>query len=308
MVSCNRNNSEKVCLPFYYSFGYAKWLMTLETLFLVTLALVILFGNTMTILAIWKTEKLRTTTNKFVICLASSDLLVGVIIAISLLFTEPEISKHINETSWNLAWVVLVTFSVDASADCIFLIALERYVFIIHPLRYHAFMSSYKTQLGIAALFTWTLLFSLSIIWKNGCTHDVPCSYYSIISRQTSITWVVFFATLYTCLVVFYGSIAKAAISQRKRIRVVNDIRMSIRSSDLRLAKLMFSVMGVFSICFLPAGVVALTDIVCDTHYSASTGIYTGSIALLNSGMNFFIYVINDRDFRLAIKRILCCR
>lgn len=286
---------------------FAPWLINVELAFLMMLCLVIVIGNSMTFTVIMKTKRLRTTTNNFVLCLAASDLLVGTIIAIAIILHISEIDQRINQQSWSITWSVMIMFSMEFSINSVFLIACERFLYIVHPLRYHGLMHSYRTYACVCLLYIWTFFSSVASIWSNNC-RETLCYYYSGSTKELVILQVVPLALQYIGMIFCYGAIVKVALEQRRKIQIANYNNQCLNHSGLKLAKMMFYVMGIFTVCVLPHMILYVTDVIANTRYLVSVGLYTGSAAILNTGMNFFIYLTNDSQFRKAIKQLFSCR
>lgn len=286
---------------------FQQWTTVLYFAFLVILAPVTVFGNTMTLIAIWKTERLKTTTNKLVMCLAASDLLFGVSIVLYVLFSL-DVNQFLNKKVTTIAWMVLNLLTILSSVNSVFLIALERYIYIVHPYSYPNLTSSNRSRVFVALLFAWTLVLSLSLVFFNVCGESADaCNDDTVLTNTQAILMIIVFIIQYACMTMFYGAIFRVALVQRKRIQVENT-GLHFKRSDLKLVKLMFSVLGIFSLCFVPHMVVFFTDVVANTKFLSSVGSYTGALSMTNSSMNFFIYTIKDSAFRKAIKNLICCR
>ena len=114
--------------------------MFLLTMQLVIVALII-FGNTLTIVASVKFQFLRTVTNLFMVSLACSDLLLAFVLPLSAVhrFTDViNVQIHI----W-ICW--LTTIGISSSAQCtlltLLLIVIDRFISVIYPFRYDELMT-----------------------------------------------------------------------------------------------------------------------------------------------------------------------
>jgi hypothetical protein len=99
------------------------------------LLVIILFGNTLTILAILRTKHLfKVMSNQFVLSLATSDLFIGLTLPYHMAFyLSEEIGK--NEQTCILRFVLLA-LGCSASLCNLIIIAIDRYIAILYPLHY----------------------------------------------------------------------------------------------------------------------------------------------------------------------------
>lgn len=287
---------------------FPSWSLGLVLFLAVLLFAIIVFGNIMTIFALWKKQQLRTATNIFIMCLAASDLVLGGATVAAISIGVPELMQYVHQRTWSIVIITVMLLATSDSISSVFLIAFDRFLYIAHPLRYHSLVTYKRAYACIITLFLSNFLVSASMIWNNNCDSSDYCSYNSVVMTTQAIAFLTFYAVQYTFMTVFYAAILKIAISQRKRIHFATNTVNAIRSSDLRMVKMMFSVMGLLTVCVMPHMMITLADVIFDISFASTIEIYTGILVSLNSGMNFFIYVTKDKAFRKAIKDILCCK
>ncbi|VDK48171.1 unnamed protein product [Anisakis simplex] len=130
-------------------------------LFLILLIAMIVFGNSLVVLAVVCDRKLRTiTTNKFIASLAVSDLLVGIVVMPLSLYAK------VNNDRWDLGhqWcqfhLVTGVFSTTASIVHLVAISLDRYFAIMFPTEYQR--HSVSTSAFPYVVMIWLMSFAVS--------------------------------------------------------------------------------------------------------------------------------------------------
>ena len=137
--------------------------VTIEAL----LFLVICSGNALVIVAVCQYRRLRSVTNYFLLSLAVADMLVGLVMPAHIIFyLRPELLE--NAYLCLARYASLVT-SCNASLFSMFLVALHRYIAVLHPLHYHLLIQPAVTRSLIAASWTFAVIFGMLPFsgWNN---------------------------------------------------------------------------------------------------------------------------------------------
>lgn len=127
-----------------------------------SLFVIILCGNILTILAIRLSRRLRNgTSNYFVLSLAVSDCMVGLTLPYHLAFDVMSNLSHVKVAC--ISRFVLMTLACCASIYSLMAIAVDRYVSIVHPMKYTRYM-------------TWTMVYSIITVgWISAvCIATIP--------------------------------------------------------------------------------------------------------------------------------------
>ncbi|XP_046737436.1 histamine H2 receptor-like [Diprion similis] len=269
------------------------------------LFVMIICGNVLTILAIRLSRRLRNiTSNYFVLSLAISDFLVGLSLPYHLAFYVLDHLSHVKVAC--IARFVFITLACSASIYNLIAIAVDRYISIVHPMKYTRYMTwrvvytiitiGWITAIGISTIPTyWNCFDNAGAI----CEMDTILPRYytvAVLTPMLFLTWITMF--------VIYWRIWREASTHARRLRgntLYND-----SASDWKSVQVVLLVLGCFSVCWLPYLIVACTR-AYEWQNKASPTLYkaTFSLAMANSGMNPIIYAWKNANFRKAFNRLL---
>ncbi|KAH8351180.1 hypothetical protein KR084_009416 [Drosophila pseudotakahashii] len=198
------------------------WPKSLAVAVFLVLILVTVVGNTLVILAVLTTRRLRTVTNCFVMNLAITDWLVGTCVM------PPSVALYITGT-WRFGWILCdIWISLDillctGSILSLCAISLDRYLAVTQPLTYSKKRRSKRLAL-LMILVVWITALSITcppyLGWYEAGRHQaefVDCRYnqnkgYVVFSAMGS-----FFIPL-TVMLYVYVKIGYVLTSRRQRI------------------------------------------------------------------------------------------
>lgn len=285
----------------------------------------IIVSNGLVVTAIRKFSYLRTRAFMYIASLACTDLCVGLIEWSVGLHNHDILAAWFDRTAPACVGMFsFAFFSVACSMFNMVLIALDRFLFIMQPFYYTSQVTGTKVKLAIL------LVWILAAVWGSVPlyihTYDVStephCTMQAAIPsvyRAYSNVPIVFTCALVTGFV--YIFIGRKALEHQKAIsRAIPKVTPSgkpgasawvqtekaarpIRQS-MKTLKLFIIVFGLLIVCWLPYFVIEFTsDFVAwpDKVYRAST-----ALGFLNSGVNFFVYAMNNRKFRRALYTLVC--
>lgn len=146
------------------------------------LFIVIVLGNVLTIVAIAVTRQLRSiVSNYFVLNLAVSDLLVGVSLLYYVAFYFNDEFSH--DKSICISRFVLLSVACGASITNIMVIAVDRYLAIVHPLSYNAYATTKCMLLIVVVTWLCTIAVASIPIYWNIFNASSTCEFETVLPR-----------------------------------------------------------------------------------------------------------------------------
>ncbi|XP_061169538.1 melanocortin receptor 3-like [Saccostrea echinata] len=288
-------------------------------------------GNILVIRTVIKNPHLRQPCNLYIVSLAVTDLLVGIVYPvynIAHLEHVPEVSRPLGR--WSVCRF-LVTEVLALGIICSYhlvAITVTRYVAIVYPLRYHLYITTKSTKYTIFTI--WALSQCVCIIMYTFYNREeyiegrVVCRYELIFS----VTHVIIFLIIQLFLpllimLTLYIRIVKIARSQAKIIALQERVlgNRSLNSSnnfirqELKSTVMVSVLLGFYIMAWTPLTIYFFYQITCATNcYDSSFIRATCRILLfMNSAVNVFIYAGRLPEFRKSIRlditklhKILC--
>ena len=276
-----------------------------------TVSACIIFGNSLTVIAVLKFPKMRTITNKFIVSLAIADLLVGLCmpyhITIHLL---PEVVG-----GWTQCMIRSVPqmIALGASVFSLALNAVDRYIAILFPFEHISVVTHRRCNIsicvswlywaGISATFThWS-------IWKKCVT---KCIFYDLV--HPVFIFVIYGQILALFLIIagLYIRVFVEAVlhyrrsTSRRASQTGTDLSKELLLKEVRIAGTLAIVVGAFMGCWVPYLVISTVD-----YFGIPIHLIIKQMCLaflyMNSGINPLIYTFRCAPFRAAFINILRC-
>uniref|UniRef100_A0A7M5TXL0 G-protein coupled receptors family 1 profile domain-containing protein n=2 Tax=Clytia hemisphaerica TaxID=252671 RepID=A0A7M5TXL0_9CNID len=292
-ITCIPNNTKAVNFPIP-EYQPSVW----EIVSLCFISVIVIFVNLLVILAYFNgARRLRTKTNLFVINLAVTDTMVGLI---SIPFWISSLLNFITKN--HPLYKYLIILDVLFGTTSIFsltAISFERMFAVKYPTTHHNLNDP-------------PFYFIIGIIWCIGIlTAGIRYNFPNPVGEKyyTLAVLIVAFLLPLVIIVCCYFMLFYTARSMMVASNQENNL-----SRDLRVAKTISIIIGLFVICWLPFFTVNMC------YYFGTPSLRTkmlSSIGLIsatkgmhysNSMMNFFVYAVRSPDFRTAFKALLCSR
>ncbi|KAG7470177.1 melatonin receptor type 1A-like [Solea senegalensis] len=285
------------------------WVVTLLAGVLITTIVVDVIGNLLVIVSVFRNKKLRKAGNAFVVSLALADLVVAI-------YPYPLVLTAIFHDGWIAGYIhcqisgFLMGLSVIGSIFNITGIAVNRYCYICHSLKYDKLFSNSNTMCYVVLVWALTILAIVPNWFVESLQYDprvYSCTFAQSVSSLYTITVVVVHFILPIGIVTYcYLRIWILVIQVRRRVKP--DSRPKIKPHDLRNFLTMFVVFVLFAVCWAPLNLIGLA-VALDSRLGRSIPewLFTASyfMAYFNSCLNAVVYGVLNHNFRKEYKRIV---
>ena len=273
------------------------------------LVLIAVIGNMMTILAIYKYRWLRTKSNILLFSLAVCDILAAVFWFLYEIFNF--VFKMCQRHKDTHIWMRLTTnVFFECSLFHLFTISVERYIAIIHCLRYKQIVTT--ITLCIMIIPTWlTPLFITYLMfpWIQRNTPDHSCITSNIWNKINVYVNSSLFGVGALIISFIYFRIYQSARSQRRNInQTIVGPPETRRKHGTKATKTLTILLSAYLISWSPYFVIEGTKFFYPTMdndiYVWVFNIFL-KVGLANSAVNFLVYAYSNRNFRKAYKLLL---
>ncbi|XP_032240742.2 histamine H2 receptor [Nematostella vectensis] len=300
MPAMGANTCGGVYAPIYLS------IFTTTVSFLLTL--ITIPGNFIVCYAIVRDpfNELRTPFNYFLLSLATTDLIVGVLMdTVSTVFHLTEVLKVdvVDIRILHILYFILTTASILSLAALTF----DRYMAVVFPVKYKLDLTGRRAI--IATILIWIIALGASFVYFK-----LGFIFYSFIFANAAVIFTF-------CVLVFvYASIFKklrAQIAQWKARkptgaaeRKEGKMKLRTMTRENKVIQALVSVLVAYAMCFTPACVMIYMLNLCHScdceliHWLRDLQFV---IVLLNSGINPYLYAFRMPQFKKVIVRLLPC-
>ncbi|XP_033108433.1 QRFP-like peptide receptor [Anneissia japonica] len=323
----NLSSVQSTTMMIEYASAPFKEPLPLPTILLKSIAIAILiiltvFGNTVVIAIIVKNKQLRGTTYYYLLNLAVADIMIAV-------FTEWTYLVHDLKRYWIFGEftckfsTVIQAISVHVSILTLTIIAIDRYLAIVFPLKSR--VTSRNGGAGIFILVVWMIAIAVNIplllhadyyewVYDDGVFRAYCGEYWENQMMEaiytTLLIVIVYIAPL--CLMIFvYLTIAtKLLISRAPGERIESTVSSQERTKR-KVLKMLVVVVLTFALCWLPYNVYTICRLWIGQRLDNETDdkIHFAILWLgyANSALNPFIYCGFNQNFRKGFLQILTC-
>ena len=278
-------------------------------------------GNLIVLITFTKSPSLRQPCHYLLASLSAIDLFVG-------LAVNPLYIMLTNLVSWQFReenLLQLESFFAMSSAMIIMhslsVMSIERYIAVIHPLRYYSVVTVKRSCISII------------IVWLFGFTFNSV--FFALANEDLPKLWIIcgLITGLFPMLVIVfcYGKIFQAARVQSRRIAVAECSVTTVHSRNekdavtntetarsveakrtKKTAWTVAIVVVVAVVLSMPVSVVSVLQIVatdlCRRRQYNRVWMWAATLSLTSSAMDPWIYAMRIREFRAFFKRTLCIK
>ena len=260
---------------------------------------VIVFGNCLTIVSVVKFRWLRNNTNILICSLSCADLYVGVssfVYQLSLKFKTNSDNKFI--ITYTLLRVGYISSVLHLAT-----VAIERFIGVNYPLRYHSLVTSRRIMILIATAWGISLfhgMVSITVLFIHGTDvflyiDPINISFYFISGLVIGIVYLTMLPTIQRQAKAIRQQLPNEATQARQ------EMKASVTLGFLLMA---------YIICWTPYFVITILmhtseSEVTSTEYTL--WVFSMFLSTLNSALNFFIYAWTSKEYRRAYVTLLTC-
>ncbi|XP_017296022.1 trace amine-associated receptor 13c-like [Kryptolebias marmoratus] len=268
--------------------------------------------NLLVIISISHFRQLHTPTNLFLLSLAVSDLLVGLLLMpVEIIYIE--VCWFLGDILCTL-YYILDYIITSASVANMVLISLDRYLAICDPLHYATKVNKSRAQVCVSLCWICSVLYRLFLLHdhlKNpGRSNTCFGECVVIISNIAGVIDMIFtFIIPITVIIVLYFRVFLVALSQARMLRTqitaatAKPGSVTVKRNEMKAARTLGIVVVVFLFCFCPYFFPTLEGE--DTSVNASSAAFEIWLAHFNSCLNPVIYAFFYPWFRKSIRLIL---
>uniref|UniRef100_A0A8C2BWR5 Histamine H2 receptor n=1 Tax=Cyprinus carpio TaxID=7962 RepID=A0A8C2BWR5_CYPCA len=266
-------------------------------------------GNVLVCLAVATSRRLHQISSCFILSLAVTDLLLGLLVLPLTAMLE------LRNGRWPLGGVFCnIYISLDvmlcsASILTLLAISVDRYLAISNPLCYPRRVTPRRVGITLTAIWTCSLAVSFVSIDLGWNTPDFregrTCRY----EWNNNYVLLKAFLVFYLPLLVMCGMYHRIYCVAREQ-KKINKKKMQLATAREHKATVtLAALLGAFVICWFPY----FTYSTCmgmwaETHPNKLTHSVVLWLGYLNSALNPILYPALNRDFRRACGQLLCCR
>ncbi|KAK3727155.1 hypothetical protein QZH41_004449 [Actinostola sp. cb2023] len=293
-------------------------LVVIETTIFVCITVTALLGNLMVCWAVYRSKKLRTMSNIYIIALAIFDILMATLcMPLSVEVSIVPVYKHSNKV---IQFQGFFTFFLSlASIQTMTAMAINRFYRIVKPKLYRAHFNSMKKLIVslVVIVVLATLGASLPLIFGFATYifhYGKVFSYIRYLTPAAAYTYTIFlkifYITIPTLITLFcYYKIFKEVQTHSRAMKTnrrASSSGLTMNVEEVKITRALFATVVGFVACWTPVAVIDMIDTFSNHNVNQPRQIYLMYIYLGygSSSINPFIYGILNRSFRNEFVKI----
>ncbi|XP_053846830.1 histamine H2 receptor isoform X1 [Vidua macroura] len=285
---------------------------------LVILIMITLCGNIIVCLAVTLDRRLRSLTNCIIVSLAITDLLLGLLVLPFSAFYELTKEWPFGSVLCNI-YTSLDVMLCTASILNLLMISLDRYFAVTTPLRYRQVVTPSRVAVGLAVIWTVSLMVSFlpihlgwntngTAVQNTGPTCSKECTLAVNLVYGLVDGLLTFYIPLGIMCITYYR-ILKIARGQAKRINHTwGNAPMPPMVKEHKATVTLAVVLGAFIVCWFPYFTMfTYRGVWGDSGVKGTPMSIVLWLGYANSALNPILYGTLNRDFRVAYQHLLHC-
>ncbi|KAK2840245.1 hypothetical protein Q5P01_013985 [Channa striata] len=277
---------------------------------LFSVSLLTAFLNLLVVISISHFKQLQSPTNLLLLSLAVSDFFMGLLWLFQIMLMDG--CWFLGDLMCALYQYLDYIFSSTAVGTMV-LISADRYVAICDPLHYSTKVTQKTAKICVCLCWICSVIFQSLILMDNlqqpGRYNSCVGECIIVINYFAGLADVLFsFVLPITVIVLLYMRVFVVAVSQARAMRshiaavTQHSSKVTVKRSELKAARTLGVVIGVFLICFCPFYCVSLTN--KDNLMNTSSAVFVIFLYYFNSCVNPVIYALFYPWFRKSMKLI----
>ena len=295
------------------------WLAVIESVTYFAVTLTALLGNTLFILAFYKTRTLRSPQNYYLVSLAVADILNAVV---CMPITLVVLMKGI----WPFGVFIcqfqgsLISLLASVSLVTLGMIAMNRFIRIVRSASLYGKIFTRKNVLmSIAiswiatAFFMYGAYFARKIVnyfHPGKCLCFVQINIKDSIGVYSTIIYSISVSLSFPPIVFSYYKVFRKIRAHFVQVRTssLRDENSAAFAEEVKITTMLFTTIFVFFICWTPSVIIDFYEVVSG-YYTLPRQVYMLNIFTYasSSAINPMIYGLMNREFRVAYQKVLCC-
>ena len=264
------------------------------------LSIITATGNSFAVFFIAKNRRLHSSANLFALSLAVADFGVGIAV-----FPSGYFCNH--PTACNLrVYMAFFWFFLHSSVTNLCTLTLDRYIAIVHPLKYNTSMTERRP--GMVILIAWLIPFAISLSLFVGMYATNNRTAWKAL-RLTGVSAF----DIVSCVLLFYA-VVRILVAARAQSNQVCEIELQLQSNvsstqagtsrrrrTPNTARLIIALVVFFLGCYVIVNILVLcASFSCEVSGEKGGHIVTG-LLVLNSAVNPMVYTLLKRDIKREI-------
>ena len=299
------------------------WLVAIESTAYFAIIVTALLGNTLFVLAVYKTRALRNPQNYYLISLATTDILNAVV-------CMPITLVVLIKGTWPFGHFAcqfqgsMISITSMVSLLTLGIIAINRYVKIVRSaILYQKFFSKRNVLKSIAISWISVAFFVFGgfLIRKTvfhfhpgKCLCFVKINFNDHVGIYSVIGYNIILSLSFPAIVFSYCQVFRKIRAHFAQVAQVGNLSHHDESSatfteEVRITAMLFTTIIAFFLCWTPSFIIDFYEIF-GGYYTLPRQVYMMNIFtyVSSSAVNPMIYGLMKREFKEAYKKVLCCR